>query len=129
MSTGGRRQSAAVKAAATFVSTLVTLGAATLAASTVATAVIRGVAAARSRRTEVGCPACAGSGRLLCACCGGRRALAWQPFKQAATRRWTLCPLCAGVDGESGGGRQKCWDCGGRGRARPRPPLDGLVIV
>ncbi len=117
------RRRPALRAATTFLSTLATLGAATIAVSTVATAAIRGGIALRGRRTEVACPSCAGGGRTPCSACGGARALAWQPVKATGAYTWTLCPLC----GEDAGGRQQCWDCGGRGRAQLRGPLDGLV--
>ena len=113
----------ALRAATTFLSTLATLGAATIAVSTVATAAIRGVIAVRSKKTEITCPSCAGAGRTPCTCCAGARALAWMPKKATGTHAWALCPLC----GEDAGGRQQCWDCGGRGRAQARPALDGVV--
>lgn len=121
------RRSPALRAATTFVSTLATLGAATIAVSTVATTAIRGVIAVRGRRSEVACDACAGRGRTPCTCCAGARAVAWAPpgAPARATTTWALCPLC----GDDEGGRQKCWDCGGRGRAPPRPALDGAVGV
>ena len=119
------RRRPALRAATTFLSTLATLGAATIAVSTVATAAIRGAIAVRGRGTEVACPACAGRGRTPCTCCGGRRALAWMPRASNGTHAWTLCPLCGGDEA----GRQQCWDCAGRGRAQPRPALDGAVVV
>lgn len=127
-------RSPATRALLGFGGTLFALGGATLAVSTVTSAVIRVAVKARQSKRMVPCRECCcrcadstmattsttsssstssplvRPGKRRCAVCRGRRAVRWQPFSAPIRARWTLCPLCCGT------GEQLCWNCGGTGQ-------------
>jgi hypothetical protein len=105
--------------------TMLALGAATMAVSSVGMGVARVVLAQKKAATAVDCPTCAGQGRTRCTVCKGARVIEHHPFPTpplpGATRTpWCACPMCA-ADGE-----QVCVNCLGEKRVLP---LDsGLVL-
>lgn len=105
--------------------TMLALGAATMAVSSVGMGVARVVLAQKKAATAVDCPRCAGQGRTRCAVCKGARVIEHHPFPTpplpGATRTpWCACPMCAAE------GEQTCVNCLGE---KTVLPLDSGFVL
>jgi len=104
--------------------TMLALGAATMAVSSVGMGVARVVLARRKAATAVDCPSCAGEGRVRCAACRGARVIEHHPFAGdallfagavSARTPWCACPMCGAA------GEQVCVNCLGERTVLPAP--------
>jgi hypothetical protein len=100
--------------------TMLALGVATMAVSSVGMGVARVVLAQRKAATAVDCPSCHGRGRARCAVCRGARVIEHHPFSSpplpgASRTPWCACPMCA-CEGES-----VCVNCLGERTVLPVP--------